>query len=169
MVMLGDPYTYQILLFSQMAYIYDLLKRQAVAVGQACHSNTAQMESEILKHLKDLGAVKKYDKVQMPMSVPDDNKPNLFPGGQMPQPDAFAFLDDSDSDSTSTGDEDGEANYYARSSLSDDEDMEDTMVKNTDTEMQRCTQSMLISSDREKDRLVVLSQCQDRVADKAAC
>ena len=109
--------------------------------------------------------VKKYDRVQMPMSVPDKDKPYLFPGVQLPQAHALTFLDDSDSDQSDG--EVGEGDYDIRSELSEDNSAEDTTMESTDTEMQHHTQTMLISSDGEKDCLVVLSRRHDRVVDEA--
>ena len=140
--------------------------RQTLTAGGPAHQNFGQQEKEIIQHFKEMWNNKQYDVYHLLASVDDPD--NLFTtdelyasGVVMPyhqETEEMDYQDEDDPKEVSTLQQDSDA--YSES----EDDGTTTVQESTDAEIREAMVSVMISSDRDYQKLVGLSLEQSAAA-----
>ena len=133
--------------------------KPTITTGVPAHRNCEQQEKEIIQHFKEMWDDKQYDVNHLPASVDDPD--NLFTtdepyvsGAMAPyhrETEEMDYLEEDDTEEVSTLAQDSDA-------YSESEDNGTTTVQeSTNAEIWEGTASVMISSDRDYQKLVGLS------------
>ena len=145
--------------------LYDQVRKQTITAGVPSHQNCEQ-QKEIIQHFKEMWDDKRYDVYHLPASVDDPDK--LFTtdgpyawGVAAPyhqETEEMDYLDEDDPEEVSMLQQDSDA--Y----LESEDDGTTTVQESTDAEIREATASVMISSDRDYQKLVGLSLEQSAAA-----
>ena len=146
--------------------LYDQVCKQTITAGVPTHWNCEQQEKEIIQHFKEMWDNKQYDVNHLPASVDDPD--NLFTTDEPyisgavvlyhQETEEMDYLEEDDPEEVSMLAQDSDA--YSESK----DDGTITAQESTDAEIREGMASVMISSDRDYQKLVILSLEQSATA-----
>ena len=142
-----------------LSELYNQVCKQMITAGVPTIWNCEQQEKEIIQHFKEMWDEKRYDVYHLPASVDDPD--NLFTADELyisgtmapyhQETEEMDYLDEDDPEEVLTLAQDSDT--YSES----EDDGTTTAQESTDAEIREAKASIMISSDRDYQKLVGLS------------